>query len=268
MAADSFSEDLSVSIVTVVYNNVDTIADAIESVLSQTYDDVEYLVIDGASTDGTRDVIGEYEEEIDYVVSEPDDGIYSAMNKGIRASSGDVVGILNADDFYADDGVIEEVVETFLHRNVDSVYGDLVYVEADNPLEVVRYWQAGEFERKKFRRGWMPPHPTLFVRRDAYEEYGTYREDLDISADYELALRLLYCHELSAAYLSETLVRMRVGGSSNESLWQRIRGHAQDYRAWMVNGKIPNPVTLAMKPLSKLKQFVVRPGGSSSGHPD
>jgi glycosyltransferase involved in cell wall biosynthesis len=264
MGVNTLPEEPSVSIVTVVYNNADTIADAIESVLSQTYDDVEYLVIDGASTDGTREIIAQYEDDIDYFESEPDDGIYSAMNKGIRASGGDVVGILNADDFYADDRVLERVVETFSRRETDCVYGDLVYVEAENPDEIVRFWRAGDFQRKKFRRGWMPPHPTLFVRRDAYERHGLYREDLDISADYELAIRFLYCRELTAAYLPETLVRMRVGGSSNESLFQRVRGHFQDYCAWAANGKFPNPFTLTMKPLSKLKQFAVRPDDSSS----
>lgn len=264
---NTLTDEPKVSIVTVVYNARETVEDAIESVVRQTYDNVEYVVIDGKSTDGTRDIIARYDDEIDHFVSESDEGIYSAMNKGVRATTGDIVGILNADDFYADEKVIERVVETFERRNTDCVYGDLVYVEPEDPDEVVRYWRAGEFETERIRRGWMPPHPTLFIRRKLYERFGGFDQSLDISADYELIVRLLYRRCASAAYLPKVLVRMRNGGSSNSSLVQRLRGHIQDYRAWLKNGEIPNPLMMARKPLSKLKQFMIKPDGSKPDIP-
>ncbi len=249
----------TVSIVTVVYNNRDTIADAIESVLEQTYEPIEYIVIDGASDDGTVEVIEEYTDEIDHFVSEPDDGIYSAMNKGVRAATGDIVGILNADDFYAGPEIIERIVDAFQTEDADCVYGDLVYVDPEETTEVVRYWRSGPYDRERFRKGWMPPHPTLFVRRELYERYGGFDQELDISGDYELIVRFLYRHRAEATYIPDVLVRMRAGGNSNESLAQRLRGHMQDYRAWLDNGELPNPLTLLRKPLSKVTQFVKQP---------
>lgn len=262
MQSGSLPAQPRISIVTVVYNNVETIRDAIESVLEQTYENIEYIVIDGGSDDGTVEVIEEYRDELDHFVSEPDDGIYSAMNKGVRATTGDIVGILNADDFYADETILERVVDKFVDEQTDCVYGDLVYVEPEETDEIVRYWRSGPYSRERFRKGWMPPHPTLFVRRELYERYGGFDQELDISGDYELILRFLYRHRASAAYLPDVLVRMRAGGNSNASLAQRFRGHLQDYRAWLDNGEIPNPLILARKPFSKISQFLAKPNQS------
>ncbi len=248
-----------ISVITAVYNNRSTIRDTLESVLGQTYDHVEYIVIDGESDDGTLEIIEGYEERLDTFVSEPDDGIYSAFNKGVQRSSGDIVGILNADDFYANERVLARVVEAFAETDADCVYGDLVYVDEEDPEKVVRYWESGEYDPERLRNGWMPPHPTFFVRQTLYEQYGGFSKDLDISADYELIIRLLYRHGADAAYIPETLVRMRTGGASNASIGQRLRSHMQDYRAWLKNGFIPNPVRMSLKPLSKIRQYFASP---------
>jgi glycosyltransferase involved in cell wall biosynthesis len=250
---------LKVSIITAVYNATSTIEECIRSIRGQTHPSIEYIVIDGDSDDGTNETLQQYREHIDQYISEPDDGIFDAMNKGIELATGDVVGILNADDFYADERVIRRVSDTLEERDVASVYGDLVYVDKDSPEEIVRYWRAGYYERGRFRWGWMPPHPTVFFRRELYEEYGTFDPTLDVSADYELCLRFLYRHGASAAYLPEVLVHMRTGGNSNASLSQRVKGHLQDYQSWFRNRLVPNPIGMTLKPLSKLPQYLLRP---------
>ena len=250
---------MKISIITAVYNAAPTIEECLRSVLNQTYPSIEYIVIDGESDDGTAEILERYRDDIDRCVSEPDEGLFHAMNKGIEMASGDVVGLLNADDFYADQKVIQRVAETFDERGVDCVYGDLVYVDEHDPEEIVRYWRAGYYERGRFRWGWMPPHPTVFFRRQLYDKYGTFDPSLDISADYELCLRFLYRHGASAAYLPEVLVHMRTGGNSNASLTQRVKGHLQDYQSWFRNRLVPNPLGLIWKPLSKLPQYWHKP---------
>lgn len=248
---------VTVSVVTVVYNNVNTVCDAVESVLGQDYHNVEYIIIDGGSTDGTLDVLSQYRADIDRLISEPDDGIYDAMNKGIRSACGDVVGILNSDDFYADAQVLSKVAQTFKREATDCVYGDLIYIHPDNEEKILRYWKAGTFSPLRFHFGWMPPHPTVFMKRRLYEQYGLFRPELTNSADYELLLRMLYRYKASAAYIPQVLVHMRAGGHSNASFAHRLRAHFQDYRAWILNGYVPNPLALSMKPLSKLPQYFV-----------
>ena len=250
---------LTASVVTVVYNNADTIGDTIRAVLDQTHPNIEYVIIDGGSDDGTQEIVEGFGDKIDYFVSEPDEGIYDAMNKGIRAATGDVVHILNSDDFYADSTVVERMMNVFEQRDVDCVHGDVAYVDWDDTDRVIRYWRAGDFTPRKFRWGWMPPHQSFFVRRELYEKYGVFDQDLDISADYELILRFLYHHDVKSAYVPALVTKARVGGHSNESLMQRLKGHLQCHRAWLMNGKLPNPVTLAMKPLSKLPQYFAKP---------
>lgn len=205
---------MKVSIITVVRNNKETIRDAIESVLNQTYKDIEYIVIDGASTDGTVEVIKSYEESIAKFISERDNGLYDAMNKGLALASGDIVGILNSDDFYIDEFVIERVVKEFKSRHVDSVFGDLVYIKPDNLDKTVRYYDSGHFNPKKFAYGWMPAHPTFFVKNDVYKKYGLFRVDLKIAADFDLLVRFLYTHKISYGYIKKVLVKMRTGGVS------------------------------------------------------
>ena len=212
---------LKISIITVVLNNKETIQDAISSVLDQTYKDIEYIIIDGASTDGSIETIKSYGDKITKFVSEPDKGLYDAMNKGIKLATGDVIGILNSDDFYIDEFVIERVVREFEKKQVDSVYADLVYVNPENLDKIVRYYDSSHFNPQRFAYGWMPAHPTFFVKRKAYEKYGVFRTDLKIAADFDILVRFLYIHKISYSYIKEILVKMRTGGVSTSfnSIW-------------------------------------------------
>jgi len=246
---------MKISIISVVLNNKDFIEDCINSVLSQTYNNIEYIIIDGGSTDGTVDIIRKYGNKIARWVSEPDRGIYDAMNKGIRMATGDVVGLLNADDVYANDRVIEKVSESISNKSAESCYGDIVYVDALDAGKVRRFWHSGPYHKKRFFQGWMPPHPAFFVRRRAYEKYGFFNLALGTAADYELMLRFLVKHKITTYYIPEVLVKMRMGGQSNASLKKRLTANRMDRKAWAVNGMQPNPWTLLMKPLSKVKQY-------------
>lgn len=212
---------MKISIITVVYNNNLTIKDAINSVLSQTYKNIEYIIIDGASSDGTVEIIKSYGDKITKFISEPDSGLYDAMNKGIELATGDVIGILNSDDFYIDELVIEKVVKVFEEKRVDSLYADLLYVKPDNLLKTVRYYDSSQFNPSKFAYGWMPAHPTFFVKKEIYKKYGVFRKDLKIAADFDLLTRFLYTHKISYFYMKEVLVKMRVGGVSTSfsSIW-------------------------------------------------
>lgn len=212
---------MKISIITVVRNNQATIKDAIDSVLNQTYKNIEYIVIDGASTDGTIDIIKSYGDKISKFVSKSDNGLYDAMNKGISLATGDVVGMLNSDDFYIDKNVIEKVVKVFEDTNVDSLFADLVYVKSKNLDKIVRYYDSSKFNPSKFSHGWMPAHPTFFVKRTMYKKYGVFRTDLKISADFDILARFLHSHKISYHYMQEVLVKMRVGGVSTSfsSIW-------------------------------------------------
>lgn len=255
---------MKVSIITVVYNSVDTISASIQSVLDQDYNDIEYIVIDGQSTDGTVDVIRQYSKDIDVFVSEKDNGLYDALNKGIALASGEIVGILHADDLFGSNQVISEVVATYRQKNVDCVYGDLVYVDRVHTDTVIRTWKSGMYEPESFLKGWMPPHPTFFVKRECFQQNGLYDTDFTNSADYELMLRYLYKNKLEAAYIDKTLVRMRVGGLSSGSLKSRLRANKEDMLAWKKNNLQPKPYTHVMKPLRKLRQFSLRHFGYRS----
>ena len=254
---------MRISVVTVCYNAAHTLTDAVESVLGQTSDpsapfELEYIVVDGASTDGTLDLLARYRNRIATLISEPDNGLYDAMNKGIKAATGDVVAILNADDVYASTNVLARVAATFRDSGVEAVYGDLNYVAAHDLSQVTRRWNAGPYTPGAFRRGWMPPHPALFVRRACYDRWGLFTLTLRSAADYEHMLRFIHRHGMSLAYLPETLVLMRAGGVSNASLKHRIRAHREDWKAWRMNGFHPSPFTLLAKPLRKLPQFLSR----------
>jgi glycosyltransferase len=249
---------LKVSVITAVFNNEDTIEEAIKSLSGQMYKDVEHIVVDGGSTDGTLDVIGRYRDKIAKIISEPDRGIYDALNKGIRLASGDVIGLLHGDDFYAHEKVLGTVLDVFEKRGVDSCYGDLQYVDKKDANKVIRYWKASQYCLGKFKFGWMPPHPTFFVKREIYEKYGLFNLALGSAADYELMLRFLVKHRITTAYIPEVLVKMRIGGKSNSSLRNRIRANRMDRMAWKVNDLKPYPWTLWMKPLRKIGQYFLR----------
>lgn len=262
---------VKVSVITTAFNAADTIRDCLESVKGQTHKNIEYIVVDAASTDGTLAILDEYKDSLATGISEPDSGIYEGMNKGLRLATGDVIGILNADDMYFSPEVLAKVAGVFADEGVDCCYGDLVYVHdrkssaekrghGGGRLKVARYWRSGEFDPKRFYWGWMPPHPTFFVRRRVYERRGYFNLELGTAADYELMLRFLLKHRVSAAYLPEILVQMRSGGVSNATLAKRIQANAMDRKAWEVNGLKPLPWTLLLKPLRKLGQWFARPG--------
>jgi glycosyltransferase involved in cell wall biosynthesis len=243
-----------ISVVMAVYNRRETVAQAVESVLSQTHPDVETVLIDGASTDGTLDTLQPYRQCLDVFVSEPDDGIYDALNKGIERASGDVIGFLHADDVFAHSRVLAHVAEAFVDPAVEAVYGDLVYVRHDNVDCVVRYWRAGEFEPGALRRGWMPPHPTFYVRRHVYQRLGLFDTRYHIAADYDSVLRFLGRGGIRTTYIPQVLVRMRVGGISNRSLGSILRKTREDLNALRSNG-VGGIGSLLQKNFSKLSQF-------------
>ena len=247
---------MTVSIITVVYNGADTIAEAIGSVLGQSYAPIEYIIVDGASTDNTADVVRQYGDQISLFISEPDQGLYDAMNKGIAAATGEVIGILNADDLYRHPDTISRVMALFQQPAVDGVYGDLVYAQRDKPDHIIRYWRAGHYQPGAFLKGWMPPHPTFFVRAGIYRSLGLFTTSLRSAADYELMLRFIHKHQIRVAYLPEVLVVMRMGGVSNSSLGNRLRANREDRLAWQLNALKPNWLTLWLKPLRKLAQFL------------
>jgi len=249
---------LKVSIITAVLNNFKTLECCIISVLSQLYRNIEHIIIDGGSSDGTLDVIKEYKEEISYWVSEQDNGIYDAMNKGIRAATGDVIGILNSDDVYTDEFVIENIVKCLSEDNVPTCYGDLVYVDQNDPSKIVRVWKSCDFSKEKFKRGWMPPHPTFFVKKHVYEQYGVFNLDFPLAADYELMLRFLYKYNVSTAYVPKVLVKMRTGGTCRPGFLNTPKNVIENYKAWKINELNPNPVTFLLKPLSKAFQYINR----------
>lgn len=249
---------MNISVITVVRNGAGTIRECIESIRTQIVS-AEHIVIDGGSTDGTLNILKEYDAQISKLISEPDKGIYDAMNKGLALAQGDVIGILNADDMYAHAGILSEVAKIFSDKGVDSCYGDLLYVDYHDMSRVIRYWQAGNYSERQFYRGWMPPHPTFFVRRSVYETYGKFNLSLGSAADYELMLRFLLRYKISTAYIPDILIRMRVGGVSNMSLKNRIMANQMDRKAWKVNGLTPYWWTLYMKPLRKIGQYFKTP---------
>lgn len=248
-----------ITVITAVYNRAGTVGDAIESVLSQSYSNLEYIIVDGMSKDGTDRVVQKYSDKIDHIIREPDDGIYDALNKGVRAATGDIIGFLHADDVLAHASVLESIANAFVTHRVQAVYGDLVYVRAEPPHPIVRYWHSGPFDARKFRWGWMPPHPTVYLARECYDRWGGYRQDLDIAADYELLVRMMVANHISVAYVEDVLVNMRLGGKSNASVRNRLHANYEDRKAWELNG-LPPPIGLRVtKPLRKLQQYWVRP---------
>lgn len=249
---------VKITIITAVLNSKDFIEDCIQSIHGQTFGNIEHIVIDGGSTDGTVDIINKYRSDIAKLISERDDGIYDAMNKGIGFATGEVIGILNADDFYPDSGVLEKVAQVFENEHIESCYGDLEYVNAVNTAKVVRHWRSGPFHINKFYWGWMPPHPTFFARRSVYQRYGLFNVTLGSAADYELMLRVLVKHRISTAYIPEVIVKMRMGGVSNAAVKNRIKANLMDREAWRVNGLRPYPWTLFFKPVRKFHQVFIR----------
>lgn len=250
---------MKISIITVCRNSAHTIRDTLASVRDQAHPDVEHILIDGASTDQTPAVIREF-KHVAHLTSEPDQGLYDAMNKGIRLATGDVVGVLNADDFYANPEVLAKVAAVFAQQEkTAALYGDLRYVHPRATNRTVRFWRSGPFHPDLFRYGWMPPHPTFFVRRKLYDILGGYDTRLRNAADYELMLRFLYKFRIPVMYLPEVMVHMRIGGLSNRSFSNRWRANREDRFAWAMNGLKPAFYTLWLKPLRKIPQYLHHP---------
>ncbi len=248
-----------VSIITVCYNAGNSIKQTIESVLNQNYSNIEYIVIDGNSTDDTLDIVNSYGNKINHIVSENDQGLYDAINKGIAIATGDLIGLLHADDFYITANVISDVVAIFESNSIDdnSVYANLNYVTANSEQKIIRKWKSGKFNIKNFWYGWMPPHPTLFIPKSCFLKFGNYRLDFGSAADYELIIRFIVKHKLNLIYLPKTIIHMRVGGRSNKNWENRILANNFDKKAWQANNVKPYWFTLWLKPLRKISQFLI-----------
>jgi len=249
---------MKVSIITVCFNSKHTIAETINSVLSQDYKNIEYIVVDGNSADGTLEIISKYRGKISKFLSEPDNGIYDAMNKGIKLASGDTIGILNSDDIYANSSVIANIANFITNNNLDAVYGDIVYVDKHKTNKIKRYWKAGNYKKGAFLYGWAPPHPAFFCRKQIYEKYGSFRTDLKIAADFELMLRLMEKYEIKTGYLPEIMVKMREGGKANV-LRGIIQGNCEIIRSFRLNNLHFSPFFFISKPLKKTVQIFNRP---------
>ncbi len=248
---------MKISIITIAYNSGHSIADAIQSVLNQDYADIEYIIVDGKSKDNTVEVVKSFGSRISKFVSEPDKGIYDALNKGIRMATGDVIGFMHSDDLFANNQIISKVAAVFLEKDVDSVYGDLQYVFKNDTNRVLRYWKSGKFSIRRLKMGWMPPHPTFYVKKKVYDQYGLFNTDFRIAADYDTMLRFLGKYRISTAYLPEVMVKMRVGGASNRSLKNIIKKTKEDMQAIRDN-QFGSVFTLAFKNLRKVTQFIVK----------
>ncbi len=242
------------SIITVCYNSINTIEHTIQSVLNQTFTDFEYIVVDGGSNDGTVAILEKYKNRIRYI-SEKDNGIYDAMNKGLKMAEGEIIGMIGSDDFYPSNDVLKSVADGFDTYKTDAIYGDKQFVNPDNIDKVVRYWTVGEYKKDNWLKGFMPPHLSFYVKRACYEKFGNYRTDFICSADYELMLRMLYKNNVSAYYIPKVLMTMRNGGTSTASWKHRWVANQEDRKAWKLNGLKPKWYTLWWKPLSKIVQL-------------
>jgi glycosyltransferase involved in cell wall biosynthesis len=247
----------TISIITAVRNRANVISEAIDSLRGQLHSEIEHIVIDGASTDNTLSILRDCADPSAVIVSEPDNGIYDALNKGLFLASGEIIGVLHSDDFFADQKVLSDVAAQFADPAVDAVYGDLDYVSRRNPAHVVRRWRSGPFDMRRLDWGWMPPHPTLFIRRSVFERLGGFNTIYRVSADYDLILRYFKMGRINATYIPRVLVKMRLGGESNRSIAKIWRKTREDWQALRSNGvgALGGFGALAWKNLSKFKQF-------------
>jgi glycosyltransferase involved in cell wall biosynthesis len=247
-------QDLKISLITVAYNAESAISCCIESVIAQNFKNIEYIVIDGGSTDKTLNIINRYKPHISLIVSEPDHGIYDAINKGIKLASGDVIGLLNADDFFSDSEVLSSLALAFSqHADIEIVYGDLDYVDAKG--SIIRKWRSGEYRHGMFNRGWMPPHPTFYCKRALFEQFGYYSLNYGTAADYELMLRFMHLNRVKAFYLKKVIIKMKTGGASNKNVTNRVKGLFFDWRAMRTNNILLPFITIVVKPLRKIFQY-------------
>lgn len=251
---------MRISVITATYNSAATIHDTLESMLRQTYKEIEYLIVDGASTDETMQIVRSYEPLFEgkmRIVSEPDFGIYDAMNKGIARATGDVVGLLNSDDFYTTDDVLERVAQAAEEPDLDAVYGDVHYVDASNLMRPVRYYSSANFTPERMRMGFMPAHPSFYCKRDCYKDFGTFDTSYKVAADFEHLLRLIYVHRISTRYLPFDFVTMRMGGASSSGFASHRCIMADHHRALKANGVKSSYFRLALRYFFKVKEIVL-----------
>jgi glycosyltransferase involved in cell wall biosynthesis len=248
---------MKISIITATYNSALTVRDTLNSIQNQDYHNIEHIIVDGKSTDATLKIASTF-KHVSKIISEKDKGIYDAMNKGIAIATGDVIGILNSDDIYNGAHIVSTIAQAFSNDDVKTTYGDLQYVQSHNLSKVVRTWKAGHFSRRNFYYGWMPPHPTFFVRKDVYEKVGLFNLALRSASDYELMLRVLIKHAIPTHYIPQVIVKMRAGGMSNASFKNRINANKEDRMAWKLNDLEPHFFTLYAKPIRKISQFLIR----------
>lgn len=246
---------MKVSIITSCFNRAATIRDAIESVLAQNYDNIEFIVVDGASTDGSLEIIRKYEDRISTIISEPDHGMYEAINKGIRVATGDVIGLLHSDDFFYDSGVVTRIVEYMKTMQADFLYGNGLFVNPDKPDKIVRDWIGGSYRLWKVRHGWLPLHTTCYIRREVMYRFGLYNECYKIAADSDLLLRYLITGGLTVTYLNEYIVKMRMGGLSTDKT-KRKKMWDEDLSVYASHGLSPT-ITKLEKMAWKLPQFLL-----------
>ena len=244
------------TIITVSYNSKKTISDTINSVLAQTYPNIEYIIIDGGSTDGTVDIVNSYGNRISKFISEPDRGMYDAINKGILLATGDIIGTLNSDDFFCDVTVIQKIADVFIDENTDAVIGDVQFVDTKDNSRIFRYYSSKKFHPGKFKFGFMPAHPGFYVRRNFFETLGYYKTDYTIAADYELLIRFLYNNKLRSKYLPMPFVSMRRGGVSNKSIFSNILLNKEIARACKENGIRTNYLNIYSKYFFKIFEFL------------
>ncbi|ARA77112.1 family 2 glycosyl transferase [Pectobacterium brasiliense] len=245
---------MKVSIITATYNSAKTISDTLKSLNAQTYPDIEYIIIDGGSKDNTLSLIKSSCSRVSVIISEPDKGIYDALNKGILAATGDIVGFLHSDDFFAYPDAVKDIVDAMRESNADAVYGDLNYISSTDNDVIVRKWVSGGFDINKMKLGWMPPHPTFYMKRACYQRFGSFDLSYRISADYDSLLRYLWIHKVTVKYIPKVIINMRVGGMSNRSLSNMIMKTKEDVKA-MKSNKLPWLSAVAGKNLSKIPQF-------------
>lgn len=247
---------MKISIVTAVWNREGSIADCLRSVNQQSYTDIEHILVDGGSTDHTLQIIAQSDRRPGPMVSERDNGIYDAINKGIRMATGDYVGLMHADDLFDNEQTVAHIAQLLKESGADALYGDLEYVTASDTSKVVRYWKSGSYYQGIMNFGWMPPHPTVFIKRELFEKFGYYRTDMRIAADYERMLHLFHFAKIKPVYLPQVITRMRVGGASNKSLKNIMRKSREDLRAWSLRGYALMGIwALFCKNASKLGQF-------------
>lgn len=248
---------MKISVITVVLNGAATIRETIESVLAQDYHDIEHIIVDGDSKDRTMNIVESYGNRIAYVISEPDKGIYDAMNKGIEASTGEIIGFLNADDFFVTNEVISRIVTEFnIDSSINGVYSNLYYVKRDNPNNILRHWISNPFKQNSFFRGWHLPHPTLYLKKEIYEQYGLFNLTLPLAADFELMLRLFEKCKIKTKYIDYTTIKMRSGGATNKN-WQNIRQqNIECLKAFELNGFTPPRFYVVYRLIPKLLQYI------------